>query len=75
MGEYMFCNKCGNEIPDNTKFCSYCGNKISNIKEDNKEIIMVKQKGHGCLVTLLFIIALPTIIGIIIWLIFISFFV
>lgn len=21
----MFCTKCGNEIPDNTKFCPYCG--------------------------------------------------
>lgn len=24
----MFCNKCGNEIPDDSKYCSKCGNQI-----------------------------------------------
>lgn len=26
----MICNKCGNNIPDNSVFCGNCGNKISN---------------------------------------------
>ncbi|WP_427340507.1 zinc-ribbon domain-containing protein [Caloranaerobacter sp. DY30410] len=24
----MFCNKCGNEIPDDNKYCLKCGNQI-----------------------------------------------
>ncbi|RPF50728.1 zinc ribbon protein [Methanobrevibacter gottschalkii DSM 11977] len=30
----MFCEKCGKEIPDNTRFCSNCGNQIK--KPNNK---------------------------------------
>lgn len=31
----MKCKKCGNEIPNNSKFCGYCGNelKIQKFKE------------------------------------------
>ena len=25
----MFCEKCGKEIPDSTKFCPYCGAAVS----------------------------------------------
>ena len=31
----MYCSKCGEEIPDNSKFCRKCGNKIKN--EENLE--------------------------------------
>ena len=27
----MFCEKCGANVPDNTKFCPNCGNKIINV--------------------------------------------
>lgn len=27
----MFCNKCGNQIPDGSRFCSFCGSKIEEV--------------------------------------------
>ncbi len=31
-GNYLKCNKCGMEIPDESLFCLECGNKIENTK-------------------------------------------
>ena len=28
----MFCEKCGNEIPDNSKFCAGCGAKVEPVE-------------------------------------------
>ena len=28
---YMYCNKCGNEISEESVFCSKCGNKIEQV--------------------------------------------
>ena len=25
----MFCNKCGNQIPDGSAFCGKCGNRVA----------------------------------------------
>lgn len=36
----MFCNKCGREIPDESKFCRFCGNKIDReLFEQNEQQI------------------------------------
>ena len=29
----MFCEKCGKEIPDSTKFCPYCGSPVSKAQD------------------------------------------
>ena len=29
----MFCEKCGKEIPDSTKFCPYCGAAVSKAQD------------------------------------------
>ena len=29
----MFCEKCGKEIPDSTKFCPYCGAPVSKAQD------------------------------------------
>lgn len=29
----MFCTKCGNQVPDNTKFCGVCGNSLAPAEE------------------------------------------
>ena len=29
----MFCEKCGKEIPDSTKFCPYCGAPVSRAQD------------------------------------------
>lgn len=47
----MYCNQCGNQIPDNSVFCSFCGHKlnsiISNSPRTNKfESILPVSKGN-----------------------------
>ena len=47
----MFCNKCGKEIPDNSKFCTFCGNKLNektkkNVDKTNKEQDMEKENNE-----------------------------
>lgn len=32
----MYCQKCGNEIPDNSVFCDVCGEKVSSPQETPK---------------------------------------
>lgn len=32
----MFCEKCGNQLPDNADFCPKCGNEFSNINENRE---------------------------------------
>ena len=29
----MFCNKCGEKLPDDAKFCTKCGYKVNNEPE------------------------------------------
>ena len=31
----MYCNYCGKEIVDNSKFCNYCGSKIELPSEES----------------------------------------
>lgn len=34
----MFCNKCGNQLAEGTKFCPRCGNKVEDEVENNQEV-------------------------------------
>ncbi len=34
----MFCQKCGAELPNGSKFCSKCGNNVNNLKKDFSNI-------------------------------------
>lgn len=35
----MFCNKCGEQVPDGSKFCNHCGHEIGE-QINNREIIL-----------------------------------
>ena len=59
----MYCNKCGNELVDGSKFCSKCGAKTETIN-NNKTIEKPKMQHHK--------IIIPITIGIIILFILIS---
>lgn len=38
-GKYMFCEKCGTQLPDTAKFCTNCGTNITgNIKNQEQNI-------------------------------------
>ena len=43
----MICNKCGANIPDNSKFCSVCGTEVDQIEEknvvDKDQIVQISQ--------------------------------
>ena len=46
----MYCNKCGKEIPDESKFCSYCGSIIKNEEknfQDKENIRNMKEQGDN----------------------------
>ena len=34
----MFCQKCGNQIPDDSTFCGKCGTKIEALQQDKQHI-------------------------------------
>lgn len=42
----MFCNQCGKEISENSRFCSFCGNPVMN---EEKEIINEENKKYELL--------------------------
>ena len=35
----MFCNKCGSQIPDGTKFCTNCGNRINTGQNQSVKVL------------------------------------
>ena len=37
----MFCEKCGNEIPDNSKFCAGCGAKVEPVEASAESVEQV----------------------------------
>ena len=39
----MYCNKCGKQIDDNSKFCPECGNPINNYQPTNVESMTTVQ--------------------------------
>ena len=49
---FMYCNQCGTEIPDNSKFCNECGCAVStndmtqSLHKDNTEKNIVETNGH-----------------------------
>lgn len=47
----MYCNQCGNQIPDNSVFCSFCGHKLNSIisngpKTNKVESVLPISKGN-----------------------------
>ena len=43
----MFCEKCGKEIPDDSKFCRYCGNSVVPYDDhENYENAVVSSDAH-----------------------------
>lgn len=44
----MICNKCGNKIPDGSKFCGYCGSKQTLKKECKNCHQMVDEEFNFC---------------------------
>lgn len=47
----MFCQNCGKELPDDTKFCQYCGWQNQNIINSNNESKIssqTKETNDGC---------------------------
>lgn len=38
----MLCNKCGKEVPDNTKFCSYCGARFGESAPETDDAVIVE---------------------------------
>ncbi len=67
------CPECGKEISDKAASCPHCGCPISHpqtqaektVIQNNLQNAKPKKKGHGCLITLLCIIAVPVFIGIV----------
>ena len=59
----MFCQKCGKEIKDGSKFCKYCGNEIKNKgtlsqaqnKPENKDDEQTKKLIIGALIVVIVI--------------------
>lgn len=69
----MFCEKCGTKLPDNAEFCTNCGEKVGGIINKTQKVadteIQLKVKPYysfGYMV-------LPTLIGLLICALFMSF--
>ncbi len=50
----MYCNFCGKEIEENSRFCNYCGNRLEkelreqeNTKQDTKESLRLRWQKAG----------------------------
>jgi hypothetical protein len=43
----MYCSKCGNQIPDTSRFCNVCGQDIKNDSEMAGNIAPAIQPTHG----------------------------
>ena len=50
----MFCQKCGNEIPDNSVFCDVCGEKVSPHQETPKS--PKKKRSNAVIVLSVFLV-------------------
>lgn len=50
----MYCNKCGNEIPDGSEFCSKCGTKLN----QNKKQKVKKQTSKSTRIVLIVLLSL-----------------
>ena len=38
----MYCSKCGNQMPDTSKFCNNCGQNINNSSGINDSVVSIK---------------------------------
>lgn len=63
----MFCNKCGNQIEDNTTFCPNCGSKIEQTQkqsiETKKEVKKSKPMSVKTKIKLILVLVLVLVIG------------
>lgn len=57
----MFCQYCGNEVKEGTKFCTKCGQKI--LKEEEREETLNINKDHGIVWTQIVAITVITVIA------------
>jgi len=71
----MFCNKCGKEIEDNSKFCGGCGNSILNGDTNNIEPDEIKKNNNNNNMKKYAIlgVAIPTVSIVIYWFVGLSY--
>ena len=63
----MFCQKCGKEIPNDSKVCPYCGVRLADsIQPQPNAKPEKKKKKTGCLIAVVLVIALIAILAVII---------
>ena len=68
----MFCNKCGKQIPDNTKFCGVCGTPVR--VTPVSKTVPVKKPKTTLSVKKLFPWAAAFVAAVVIWLVLIPLF-
>lgn len=39
---HMYCNQCGKQIPDNSKFCSFCGARVNGCNTNDEQTVVDK---------------------------------
>lgn len=54
----MYCNKCGKEIPENSKFCNECGSPI--IEKNEQQIVVASEQPNDARAKLLNSVEQPT---------------
>ena len=66
----MFCNNCGKEIKNESRFCEYCGSKVVGITskeelriDENKTLKALGESIGGCIVIFIIGIVLGNIFG------------
>ena len=58
----MYCQKCGNEIPDNAEFCQHCGSSQS--VEKSKEKMKEKTKPNKWVIVIVVLLIVVAVVGV-----------